>query len=54
MRRVALRGGTIRDGMTTEELFDAYRQVVSERDQLRRVGDDLWNELENCREFWER
>ncbi len=31
--------------MTNEELFDAYRQVVSERDQLRQVGDDLWNDL---------
>ncbi len=28
--------------MTNEELFDAYRQVVSERDQLRIAGDRLW------------
>ncbi len=28
--------------MTEEELFDAYRQVVSERDQLRMVGDAMW------------
>ncbi len=28
--------------MTNEELFDAYRQVVSERDQLRQAGDAMW------------
>jgi hypothetical protein len=38
--------------MTYEELFDAYRQVVSQRNRLASVGDDLWNELENCREHW--
>lgn len=29
--------------MTYEELFDAYRQVVTQRDQLAAAGDDLWN-----------
>ncbi len=31
--------------MTNEELFDAYRQVVSERDQLRIAGDMMWDAL---------
>lgn len=31
--------------MTEEQLFDAYRQVVSERDQLRKVGDAMWGAL---------
>jgi hypothetical protein len=31
--------------MTYEELFDAYRQVVSQRDQLANAGDLLWGEL---------
>ncbi len=39
--------------MTDEGLFDAYRQVVSERDQLRAAGDNLWNELGNLRARWE-
>jgi hypothetical protein len=29
--------------VTYEELFDAYRQVVSQRDQLAAVGDQLWS-----------
>lgn len=31
--------------MTHEELFDAYRQVVSQRDQLAAAGDLLWSDL---------
>lgn len=36
-----------------EELFDAFRQVVSQRMLLASAGDDLWNELKNCRSHWQ-
>lgn len=31
--------------MTYEDLYDSYRQVVSQRDQLAAAGDMLWGEL---------